>query len=150
MISLLESGLFEYKNNLCVNLTLLDEKDFDKVFDSNIVYVYDDGNLHSTVSYFINKVIRDTIIDDRFIDIQGSFIKDSRDRRGCTRSQIESLKTILNNNYEFELNNLQLVFLCKQRRGLVQKLIDKFKNTEFIYWVPSQVTVKNCKAYKLV
>lgn len=150
MINLLESGLFEYKNNLCANLTLLDEKDFVKVFDSNIVYVYDDGKLHSTLPYFINKVIRDTIVDDRFIDVQCSFVKDTRDRRGCTKKQLESLKSILNNNYDFELSNLQLVFLSKQRRGLVQKLIDRFKDTEFIYWVPSQVTVKNCKAYKLV
>ena len=84
------------------------------------------------------------------LSIYNVHIKDTRDRRGCTQKQIESLRSILGSNYEYSLNDLQLVFLAKQRRGLIQKLIDTFKNTEFIYWMPGMITVKDDKMYQLV
>lgn len=147
MIELLKQGIFEYNGVLVANINLLDEKDFVKVFDSNIVYVYDDNREYA--NYLINKVIRDIIIDDRFIDVQYSFFRDTRDRKGCTRNQLETLRKILGSNYEYELTNLQLVFLSKQRRGLIQKIIDTFKDTEFIYWMPDHATIKNQKIYTL-
>lgn len=147
MIKILESSMFEYQNNLVVNMDLLDDKDFVKVFDHSVVYVYDPNN---NKNYFVNKIIHDIIIDDKFIDIQRSFIKDTRDRRGCTKKQIESLCSILMNNYEYSLEDKQLAFLLKQRRGLIQKLIDTFKNTKFIYWIPGMATVKDNKKYQLV
>lgn len=148
MIKVLESSMFEYQNNLVVNPKLLDDSDFTELFNHKIVYIYDENR--DNTDYIINKVIRDIIINDRFIDIQCSFVKDTRDRRGCTYNQIESLRSILGSNYEYSLNDLQLVFLAKQRRGVIQKLIDTFKNTEFIYWIPGMVTVKDNKMYQLV
>lgn len=148
MIKVLESSMFEYQNNLVVNPKLLDDSDFTELFNHKIVYIYDENR--DNTDYIINKVIRDIIINDRFIDIQCSFVKDTRDRRGCTQKQIESLRSILGSNYEYSLNDLQLVFLAKQRRGVIQKLIDTFKNTEFIYWIPGMVTVKDNKMYQLV
>lgn len=148
MIKVLESSMFMYQDNLVVNPELLDDSDFTELFNHKIVYIYDENR--DNTDYIISKVIRNIIINDRFIDIQYSFVKDTRDRRGCTKKQIESLRSILGNNYEYSLNNLQLVFLAKQRRGLIQKLIDTFKNTEFIYWMPDMVTVKDNKKYQLV
>lgn len=148
MIKVLESSMFMYQNNLVVNPELLDDSDFTELFNHKIVYIYDENR--DNTDYIINKVIRDIIINDRFIDIQCSFVKDTRDRRGCTYNQIESLRSILGSNYEYSLNDLQLVFLAKQRRGVIQKLIDTFKNTEFIYWIPGMVTVKDNKMYQLV
>ena len=148
MIKVLENSMFEYKGYLVVNPELLNDSDFTKLFDYKTVYIYDKNR--DNTDYIINKVIHDIIIDDRFIDIQCSFIKDTRDRRGCTQKQIESLRSILGNNYEYSLNDLQLAFLLKQRRGLIQKLIDTFKDTEFIYWMPGMVTIKDNKMYQLV
>ena len=109
MYRLLSEGLFVYNDFTICNFTLLDDKDFLKVFESNTVYVYD--NCRDEAKYFVNKVIRDIIIDDRFIDIQFSFFRDNRDRRGCTRKQLDILSDILFNNYEYELNDTQLTFL---------------------------------------
>ena len=148
MIKVLESSMFMYQDNLVVNPELLDDSDFTELFNHKTVYIYDKNR--DNTDYIIRKVIRDIIINDRFIDIQYSFVKDTRDRRGCTQKQIESLRSILGSNYEYSLNNLQLVFLAKQRRGLIQKLIDTFKNTEFIYWIPGMLTVKDNKKYQLV
>ena len=148
MYRLLSEGLFVYNDFTIVNFNLLDDKDFLKVFESDIVYVYDDSR--DSAKYFINKVIRNIIIDDRFIDIQFSFFRDNRDRRGCTRKQWDILSDILFNNYEYELNDTQLTFLSKQRRGIVQKIIDTFKDTEFIFWMPGHVTTKNNRNYSIV
>ena len=148
MIKVLESSMFVYKNNLVVNPKLLDDSDFTELFNHKIVYIYDENR--DNTDYIISKVIRNIIINDRFIDIQYSFVKDTRDRRGCTKKQIESLRSILIDNYEYSLEDKQLAFLLKQRRGLIQKLIDTFKNTEFIYWIPDMVTVKDNKMYQLV
>ena len=93
MYRLLSEGLFVYNDFTICNFTLLDDKDFLKVFESNTVYVYD--NCRDEAKYFVNKIIRDIIINDRFIDIQYSFFKDSRDRRGCTRKQLDTLSNIL-------------------------------------------------------
>ena len=148
MYRLLSEGLFVYNDFTICNFTLLDDKDFLKVFESNTVYVYD--NCRDEAKYFVNKIIRDIIIDDRFIDIQFSFFRDNRDRRGCTRKQLDILSDILFNNYEYELNDTQLTFLSKQRRGIVQKIIDTFKDTEFIFWMPGHVTKKNNRNYSIV
>ena len=148
MIRVFEEKMFEYQGVLVANPELLDDSDFTKLFDYKTVYIYDRNR--DNTEYIIGKVIRDIIINDRFVDIQCSFIKDTRDRRGCTQKQIESLRSILGSNYEYSLNDLQLVFLAKQRRGLIQKLIDTFKNTEFIYWMPGMITVKDDKMYQLV
>lgn len=148
MIKVLESSMFEYQEYLVVNPELLDDSDFTKLFDYKTVYIYDENR--DNTNYIISKVIRNIIVNDRFIDIQYSFIKDTRDRRGCTQKQIESLRSILINNYEYSLNDSQDVFLLKQRRGLIQKLIDTFKNTKFIYWIPGMVTVKDNKKHQLV
>ncbi len=148
MIRVFEEKMFEYQGVLVANPELLDDSDFTKLFDYKTVYIYDRNR--DNTDYIIGKVIRDIIINDRFVDIQCSFIKDTRDRRGCTQKQIESLRSILGSNYEYSLNDLQLVFLAKQRRGLIQKLIDTFKNTEFIYWMPGMITVKDDKMYQLV
>ena len=71
MIRVFEEKMFEYQGVLVANPELLDDSDFTKLFDYKTVYIYDRNR--DNTDYIIGKVIRDIIINDRFVDIQCSY-----------------------------------------------------------------------------
>lgn len=140
-------GLMLDAGNIVVDFNYLEEKDYDKVFEYELVHVLDNKDAHINVDYFINSRIRSIIIDNKFKDAQVSFFKDTRDKRVATKKQVRFIGAILENNYGYVLKDNQRAYLERQHRCVIQSIIDKFKNTEFIYWLPGQATVKNNKCY---
>lgn len=143
----LNSGIVLDAGNVVVNFDFLEEKDYDKVFEYELVHVLDNKNAHVAVDCFINSKIRSIIIDNKFKDAQVSFFKDTRDKRVATKKQVRFIGYILESNYGYILKDNQRAYLEKQSRCVIQNIIDKFKSTEFIYWLPGQATVKNNKCY---
>lgn len=133
--------------NIVVNFDCLEEKDYDKVFEHKTILVLDNKDAHVAVDYFVNSKIRSIIIDNKFKDAQVSFFKDTRDKRVATKKQVRFIGAILENNYGYVLKDNQRAYLERQHRCVIQSIIDKFKSTEFIYWLPGQATVKNNKVY---
>lgn len=143
----LNSGIVLDSGNYVVNFDHLREEDYEKVFEHETVLVLDNKNAHISTDSFVNSVIRHIVIDERFKDIQVSFFKDTRDKRRATPKQVRFIGAILENNYGYVLKNNQRKFLERQSRCIIQRIIDTFKGTEFIYWLPGQATVKNNKVY---
>ena len=141
------NGLVLDCGNIVVNFDYLKEEDYDKVFEYELVHVLDNKDAHVAVDCFINSKIRSIIIDNKFKDAQVSFFKDTRDKRRATTKQIRFIGYILESNYGYILKDNQRAYLERQPRCVIQSIIDTFKNTEFIYWLPGQATVKNNKCY---
>lgn len=115
-----------------LNLSSLKEEDYNEVFEYDKLYIM--GSFTSSdIRAFVNGVIRHIIIDERFKDCQVSFFKDTRDKRVATPKQVRFIGAILENNYGYVLENNQKRFLERQSRSVIQRIIDAFKGTEFIY-----------------
>ena len=143
----LNKGIVFEEGRHVVNFDCLEEKDYDKVFEYELVHVLDNKDAHANVDYFVNSKIRSIIIDNKFKDAQVSFFKDTRDKRIATKKQIRFIGYILESNYGYILKDNQRAYLERQYRCVIQRIIDTFKGTEFIYWLPGQATVKNNKVY---
>ena len=143
----LNKGIVFEEGRHVVNFDYLEEKDYNKVFEHENVLILDNKNAHVAVDYFVNIVIRHIIVDERFKDAQVSFFKDIRDKRRATPKQVRFIGAILESNYGYVLKNNQRKFLERQSRCVIQRIIDTFKGTEFVYWLPGQATVKNNKVY---
>ena len=142
-----ENGMMLDCGNVVVNFDCLEEKDYDKVFEHETILILDNKDAHANVDYFVNSKIRSIIIDNKFKDAQVSFFKDTRDKRIATKKQIRFIGYILESNYGYILKDNQRAYLERQYRCVIQSIIDTFKGTEFIYWLPGQATVKNNKVY---
>lgn len=141
------NGLVLDCGNVIVNFDFLKEEDYDKVFEHKTLLVLDNKNAHVAVDCFINSKIRSIIVDNKFKDAQISFFKDTRDKRRATTKQVRFIGYLLESNYGYVLKDNQRTYLERQPRCVIQSIIDTFKNTEFIYWLPGQATVKNNKCY---
>ena len=126
---MLREGLYFDAGEMRVNFTYLNEEDY---FD---VFKYEDVMFpafqHEDVKKLVNYVIRTVVTDDRALDRQISFIADTRNKRRCTKKQIEYLLNLLKWHYTYFLSEKQIHFLSHQRICVISKLIDLFKNTIF-------------------
>lgn len=141
------NGLVLDCGNVIVNFDFLKEEDYDKVFEHKTLLVLDNKNAHVAVDCFINSKIRSIIVDNKFKDAQISFFKDTRDKRRATTKQVRFIGYLLESNYGYVLKDNQRTYLERQPRCVIQSIIDTFKDTEFVYWLPGQATIKNNKAY---
>lgn len=115
-----------------LNLSSLKEENYNEIFEYDKLYIM--GSFTSSdIRAFVNGVIRHIIIDEKFKDCQVSFFKDTRDKRQATVKQVRFIGAILENNYGYVLENNQKRFLERQSRSVIQRIIDAFKGTEFIY-----------------
>lgn len=126
---MLREGLYQDLTAWKVNLDYLEEQDYFKIFEHEQINVpsfqVDD------LSRVVNYIIRTVIVEDKSLDRQISFIKDTRNKRRCTYKQLQYLDRILKNQYYYELSDKQMKYLSNQPVCVISKLIDLFKNTEF-------------------
>ena len=126
---MLREGLYQDLTAWKVNLDYLEEQDYFKIFEHEKINVpsfqVDD------LSRVVNYIIRPVIVEDKSLDRQISFIKDTRNKRRCTYKQLQYLDRILKNQYYYELSDKQMKYLSNQPVCVISKLIDLFKNTEF-------------------
>ena len=118
--------------NYVLNLSSLKEEDYNKIFEYEKLYLLG-AYTQNDIRAFVNGVIRHIIVDERFKDDQISFFKDTRDKRIATKKQVRFIGAILENNYGYILENGQRKFLERQSRCIIQRIIDAFKNTSFVY-----------------
>ena len=126
---MLREGLYQDLTAWKVNLDYLEEQDYFKIFEHEQINVpsfqVDD------LSRVVNYIIRTVIVEDKSLDRQISFIKDTRNKRRCTYKQLQYFDRILGRNYYYNLNDKQKKYLANQPVCVLSKLIDLFKNTEF-------------------
>ena len=125
---MLRKGICLDSGEIKVNFNYLDESNYFDVFENENVFVK-----NCQVNYIeslVNYVIRTVIVDDRALDRQISFIADTRNKRRCTKKQLQYLSKLLEDNFIYILTENQLKFLSHQRICVISKLIDLFKNTE--------------------
>ena len=126
---MLREGLYQDLTDWKVNLNYLEEKDYFKIFEHEEIHI---PNFQvDDLSIVVNYIIRTVIVEDKSLDRQISFIKDTRNKRRCTYKQLQYLDRILKNQYYYELSDKQMKYLSNQPVCVISKLIDLFKNTEF-------------------
>ena len=140
---MLREGLYQDLTAWKVNLDYLEEQDYFKIFEHEQINVpsfqVDD------LSRVVNYIIRTVIVEDKSLDRQISFIKDTRNKRRCTYKQLQYLDRILKNQYYYELSDKQMKYLSNQPVCVISKLIDLFKNTEFFAY---QVFKNSAEVYR--
>ena len=140
---MLREGLYQDLTAWKINLDYLEEEDYFKIFEHEEIQIPDFQV--KDLSRVVNYIIRTVIVEDKSLDRQISFIKDTRNKRRCTDKQFQYLDVILGRKYFYQFNDKQKKYIKNQPVCVISKLIEVFKNTEFFAY---QVFNSSAEVYR--